>query len=70
MLREAGVPVEFEVMGRKIGKALEDADKRKVDYAIILGKRELKDAAVVVRDLAKHEQTIVKIAELIDKIRV
>jgi histidyl-tRNA synthetase len=70
MLREAGVPVEFEIMGRKIGKALEDADKRKVDYAIILGKRELKDAAVVVRDLAKHEQTIVKIAELIDKIRV
>jgi histidyl-tRNA synthetase len=69
-LREAGVSVEFEVMGRKMGKALEDADKRMVDYAVIVGERELKDAAVVIRDLAKHEQTTVKIAELIDKIRV
>ncbi len=43
-LRDAGVPAEFEVMGRKMAKALEDADKRKVDYAIIVGERELKEA--------------------------
>ncbi|MBN1245502.1 histidine--tRNA ligase [Candidatus Bathyarchaeota archaeon] len=70
MLREAGVSVEFEVMGRKMGKALEDADKRKVDYAVIVGERELKESSVVVRDLAKHEQTTVKIAKLLEKIRV
>jgi len=69
MLREAGVSVEFEVMGRKMAKALEDADRRKVDYAVIVGERELKDAAVVVRDLAKHEQTTVKIAKLPEKIK-
>jgi histidyl-tRNA synthetase len=69
MLREAGVAVEFEVMGRKMAKALEDADRRKVDYAVIVGERELNEGAVVVRDLAKHEQTTVKIAELLDKVR-
>jgi histidyl-tRNA synthetase len=69
MLREAGFSVEFEVMGRRMGKALEDADKRQVDYAVIVGERELKDAAVVVRDLAKREQDTVPIAELLDKIR-
>ena len=31
--------------------------------------RELKESAVVVRDLVKHEQTTVKIAKLLDKIR-
>ena len=69
MLREGGVSVEFEVMGRKMGKALEDADRRQVDYAVIIGERELKDAAVVVRDLAKREQATVPIAELLDKIK-
>jgi histidyl-tRNA synthetase len=69
MLREAGVSVEFEVMGRKMTKALEDADRRKVDYAVIVGERELNEGAVVVRDLAKREQTTVKIARLPEKIR-
>ncbi|MEM4733438.1 MAG: histidine--tRNA ligase, partial [Candidatus Bathyarchaeia archaeon] len=69
MLRDAGVSVEFEVMGRKMAKALEDADKRKVDYAVIVGERELKEGTVVVRDLAKREQTTVEIAKLAEKLR-
>jgi histidyl-tRNA synthetase len=54
-------------MGRKMGKALEDADKRKVDYAVIVGERELKEGAVMLRNLAKREQTIVPIKELAKK---
>jgi histidyl-tRNA synthetase len=68
-LRDAGVSVEFEVMGRKMAKALEDADKRKVDYAIIVGERELKEGKVVVRDLAKREQIEVPISGLAEKIK-
>ena len=64
MLRDAGLSVEFEVMGRKMNKALEDADRRKMDYAVIVGERELKQGAVVVRDLAKREQTVVEISKL------
>jgi histidyl-tRNA synthetase len=68
-LREKGISAEFEVMGRKMAKALEDADRRKVDYAVIVGERELKEGAVVVRDLAKREQTVVEIGRLAEKIR-
>jgi len=67
-LRQSGVIVEFEVMGRKMAKALEDADKRKVDYAVIVGERELKEDAVMLRNLAKREQTIIPVKQLAEKI--
>ena len=69
MLREAGIPTEFEVMGRKMAKALEDADRRKLDYAVIVGERELKQSSVMVRDLAKREQSVVEIGKLAEKIK-
>lgn len=69
MLRDAGIPVEVEVMGRKVAKALEDADRRKMDYAVIVGERELKEGAVVVRNLKRREQKTVKIESLIEAIK-
>ena len=69
MLRSSGVSVEFEIMGRKMAKALEDADKRQADYAVIIGERELKEGAVMLRNLAKREQTIVPLKELAEKIK-
>ncbi len=67
-LRAKGIRVEFEVMGRKMGKALEDADKRKVDYAVIVGERELKEGAVVLKDLSHRTQITVEIEKIIEKI--
>lgn len=69
MLRAAMVTVEFEVMGRKMAKALEDANKRNVDYAVIVGERELKEKSVVLKNFAKFEQSIVTIEQLIEKIK-
>jgi histidyl-tRNA synthetase len=68
-LRGLGVIVEFEIMGRKMAKALEDADKRNIDYAVIVGERELKEGASMLRNLSKREQTIVPLKELIEKIK-
>lgn len=68
-LRAAGVTVEFEVMGRKMAKALEDADKRKVDFAVIVGEREIKESAVVLKDLVNRQQNTISIDELIEKIK-
>ena len=68
-LRKAGVRAEFEVMGRKMRKALEDADKRQMDYAVIVGENEMDEDSVVIRDLAKHEQTTVKIRKLLKEIK-
>jgi histidyl-tRNA synthetase len=63
-LRAAGLRVEFEVMGRKMSKALEDADKRHVDYAVIVGERELKEGKVVVKNLHEREQKTIDLEKL------
>jgi histidyl-tRNA synthetase len=68
VLRDADIRVEVEVMGRKVTKALEDADRRKMNYAIIVGERELKEGAVVLRDLTKREQNVVKISKIVKSI--
>lgn len=68
ILREAGLPVEVEVMGRKMAKALEDANKKKASYAVIVGERELKEGSVVLRGLEKREQKTVKIDKIVEEI--
>jgi histidyl-tRNA synthetase len=68
MLRDASIPTEVEVMGRKIAKALEDADRRRIKYAIIVGEKELKEEAVVIRNLTRREQKTVKIRKIIEEI--
>ncbi|MCS7114218.1 MAG: histidine--tRNA ligase [Nitrososphaerota archaeon] len=69
LLRADGIPVEVEVMGRKIAKALEDADRRKIPYVVIIGEKELKEGAVSLRYMQKREQTIVKIEDLVKTIK-
>jgi histidyl-tRNA synthetase len=61
--------VEVEVMGRKMAKALEDADRRNFDYAVIIGEKELKEGAVVLRNLKSREQNTLKIEELKKRIK-
>jgi histidyl-tRNA synthetase len=68
-LRDAGIRVEVEVMGRRMVKALEDANRRKTDYALIVGEKELEQRAVVVRDLWKREQKTVKMDSIVEVIK-
>jgi histidyl-tRNA synthetase len=68
-LRNSGLFVEFEVMGRKMGKALEYANKSTMDYVVFVGRSELQTDSVVLKDLAKHEQMTVKIENLAMKIK-
>ena len=63
-LREEGVAAEIEVMGRMVSRALQDADKRKVDYAVILGPEELKTGKATLRNMKSREQRIVDIEKL------
>jgi len=64
MLRAENIPAEVEVMRRKVSKALEDADRKRASHVVIVGEKELKEGAVVLRDMQKKEQTTVKIDEL------
>lgn len=69
MLRVNNIPVEVEVMGRKISRALEDADRRGCTYAIIIGEQELREERVVLRDMRKRSQQAVSIRDLVHAIR-
>jgi len=69
LLRGAELSVEVEVMGRKMAKALEDADRRGFDCAVIVGEKELKEQSVVLRNLKSREQKTLKVEELEEAIR-
>jgi len=64
MLRNMGLPVEVAVMGRSISRALADADRRGVAYAVIVGPKELEEEKVVLREMKKSTQRTVKISNL------
>jgi len=68
MLRNVGLSVEVEVMGRPVSKALSDADRRAVVYAVIVGPEELKEEKVVLRDMKKREQRVVETKNLCEEI--
>jgi len=68
VLRKAGLPVEVAVMGRSISRALADADRRGVAYAVIVGPEELKEEKVVLREMKKSKQRTVEISNLTEEI--
>ena len=68
VLRKSGLPVEVAVMGRSISRALADADRRGVAYAVIVGPEELEEEKVVLREMKKSEQRTVEISNLTEEI--
>ncbi len=68
VLRKSGLPVEVAVMGRSISRALADADRRGVAYAVIVGPKELEEEKVVLREMKKSEQRTVEISNLTQEI--
>ncbi len=68
MLRNSGLSVEVAVMGRSISRALTDADRRGIAYAVIVGPKELKEKKVVLKNMSKGEQRTVPINKLIEEI--
>jgi len=63
-LRREGLAVEMEIMGRTISRALQDADRRKVTYAVVLGPKELKEGKVILRNMENRQQSPINIETL------
>jgi histidyl-tRNA synthetase len=68
MLRNRGLPVDLEVMGRSISRALADANRRSAAYAVIVGPKELEEEKVVLREMKKGTQRTVLICGLTEAI--
>ena len=65
MLRAENIPTLIDMMGRKLGKQFEYADKKGIPSVLIVGERELAENSVTVRDMKTGDQTKVKIDDLV-----
>jgi histidyl-tRNA synthetase len=68
-LRKRGLSVEVEVMGRKLSKGLEYADSRKIPKVLILGRTDLEEGQVTVRDMKTGEQQKVEMQKVMEFFR-
>ena len=64
MLRAKGISADVDIMKRKMAKAMKHASSVKAKYAVIVGKNELDENSVTVRDMSSGDQKLVKIDEL------
>ncbi|ASJ06267.1 histidine--tRNA ligase [Thermococcus pacificus] len=67
-LREAGVKADYELTGRKLGKALDYAGRLGVPYVVLIGKRDLSEGKVTVRDMDSGEQKAVEREKVVEEI--
>lgn len=65
MLRKSDIPTEVDVMGRKLTEQLKYADKKGIPYVVIIGRKEVEDGFVMVRDMKREEQRKVRISALL-----
>jgi len=64
LLRDAGIKVEMDLLGRNVSKNLESADKLGIPYAVIFGEDELSKGIVKVKNMKTGEEQEVKIEAL------
>lgn len=68
-LRRAGVGCELDYQRRSLKAAMRLADKRKVDWAVIVGDDEMNQNMVTLKNMKSGEQTKVSIEEFIERVR-
>jgi len=67
-LRQAGIPTDIELMRRPVSKALSDADRRGLQYSVLIGPEEAKEGKVTLRDMKNREQKTIEKEKLITEI--
>jgi histidyl-tRNA synthetase len=65
MLRSNGISADIDIMRRKMAKVMKQASAVNARYAVIVGKNELSEGSVTVRDMSSGEQKMVKTDDLI-----
>ena len=68
-LRLEGINVEVEVMGRKLARTLQDANRRGATHAVILAPKELQEGKIVFRNMQLRIQKAIEIENLLKEIQ-
>lgn len=67
-LRQKGISTDIELMRRPVSKALSDADRRGLQYAVLIGPEEAKQNKVTLRNMKNREQKTIEKEKLITEI--
>ena len=67
-LRQAGIPTDIELMRRPVSKALSDADRRGLQYSVLIGPEEAEQGKVTLRNMKNREQKTIEKEKLITEI--
>lgn len=67
-LRRAGVKADVELTGRKLRKALDYAGRLGVPYVVLIGKRDLAEGRVTIRDMESGEQRAVEKEMVVEEV--
>lgn len=59
-----GIPSEADIMGRRLGRQLEYAEKRGIPYVLIVGPEELKSGKFKLRDMGRKGEVEVLLGDL------
>lgn len=66
--RRAGIKADHELTGRKLRKALDYAGRLGVPYVVLIGKRDLAEGKVTVRDMESGEQRSVELDKVVEAV--
>ena len=70
VLRSKGISCELYHEAAKMDKQFKYAGKKYIQYAVIIGSKELKEQTAVVKDLTSGEQNTIPLSELENKLHV
>jgi len=67
-LRKGGVKADYELTGRKLRKALDYAGRLGVPYVVLVGKKDLAEGNITVRDMESGEQRTVEKEKVVEEV--
>ncbi len=68
-LRESGIKTNIDMMDRGISKNLNYANSQGIPYCLIIGKKELDENSVKLRDMETGEEKLIKIKNIVNDLK-
>jgi histidyl-tRNA synthetase len=68
-LRDAGVHVSVDLMGRNLRRQLEYANSRQIPFAVLIGEKELKEKKLTLRDMVSGKEEKLGLRDIVEKLK-
>ena len=63
-LREYGINIDLDMLGKKLKRSLDFANKENIPFVIILGEDEINNQEFKLKDMRANQEFIIKMSEL------